>query len=52
MKESIIAYAISVTTLQRLTRMEEANKKNNTRVLFEEMENIGHISWQPLDHPD
>jgi hypothetical protein len=52
MKESIVAYAVSMTTLQQLMRMEDAIKKNNTRELSEEMETIGHENWRPLEHPD
>ncbi|KAH8810980.1 hypothetical protein F5884DRAFT_897492 [Xylogone sp. PMI_703] len=52
MKESIVAYAVSVTVLQRLMRMEDADKKNHTRELFEELKNVGHKNWQPLEYTD
>lgn len=52
LKENLILYACSITTLQRLMRMEDANLKNNVQRLLEEQENIGHENWQPLENPD
>ncbi len=67
MKESLIAYALSITTLQRLLRIEHANLKSNDQKfnneklniqnpddqkLLEEQKNAGHGNWQPLNSPD
>jgi hypothetical protein len=52
MKESLIAYALSITALQRLLRIEYANQKNNQQRLLEEWENEGHGNWDPLEYCD
>lgn len=52
MKESIIAYGISITTLQRLKRIQTAYLRNNKQRLLEEQQNIGHKNWTPLNNPD
>ena len=52
MKESIILYALSITTLQRFIRMEHAHQKGNFRGLLEEQENPGHRNWWPIRYPD
>lgn len=51
-KEALIIYALSITTLQRLMRMKDAYQKSNIQRLQEEQENAGHSNWQPLIHPD
>ncbi|KAI9765661.1 MAG: hypothetical protein M1840_007218 [Geoglossum simile] len=52
MKESLISYAVSITTLQRFLRMKDAHSKRDYRKLREEQGNLGHSNWQPLDYPD
>ncbi|KAI9765237.1 MAG: hypothetical protein M1840_007729 [Geoglossum simile] len=52
MKESLTMYALSITALQRLMRMEDAHLKGNTQRLLDEQENTGHSNWDPLKHPD
>ena len=52
MKESLIAYALSITTLQRLMRIEDAHEKGNIQRLLEEQMNSGHVNWQPVQDPD
>jgi hypothetical protein len=52
MKESLIGYALSITSLQRLLRMESAYQKRNLQRFMEEFENIGHSNWQPLVQTD
>ncbi len=52
MKESLIAYAVSLTKVQRLARMVEAGRKGNTEKLLEEVKNRGHGNWRPSDYPD
>jgi hypothetical protein len=52
MKESLIGYALSITSLQRLLRMESAYQKRNLQQFMEEFENIGHSNWQPLVQTD
>jgi hypothetical protein len=52
MKESLVAYAVSITVLQRLLRIEDAHLKANKQTLLEEQKNSGHENWQPLKNPD
>ena len=52
MKESLIVYALSITALQRLMRIEDAHQKGNIQRLLEEQKNSGHVNWQPLKDPD
>jgi Protein of unknown function (DUF3638) len=52
MRESLVTYAVSITVLQRLLRMEDAHLKGDHQRLHEELKNPGHSSWQPLRHPD
>jgi hypothetical protein len=52
MKESLVAYAVSVTALQRLLRITDAYRKENYQRLLEEQKNLGHSNWRPLEYPD
>ena len=52
MKESLVAYAVSMTILQRLLRIEDAHLKGDKHRLHEELRNPGHGNWQPLKNPD
>jgi hypothetical protein len=52
MKESLILYALSITNLQRLLRIDYARQKGNQQQLEEEQENLGHGNWKPIDRPD
>ncbi|KAL9113483.1 MAG: hypothetical protein Q9227_002524 [Pyrenula ochraceoflavens] len=52
MKELLVAYAVSITTLQRLLRIYDASQRNDKDKLAEELHNKGHENWNPLDRPD
>lgn len=52
MKENLVVYALLITNLQRLMRMEDAFQKDNVQRLREEQENAGHGNWQPLKYTD
>lgn len=52
MKQSLVEYATSITTLQHLLRLEDAYLKGDTQRLFEEQNNDGHSNWQPLENSD
>ncbi|KAJ8061235.1 hypothetical protein OCU04_010307 [Sclerotinia nivalis] len=52
MRESLIKYALRITELQRLLRIEEAFAKGDQQRLIEEQNNPGHTNWQPIDEPD
>lgn len=52
LKGMLMDYAISITALQRLKRMEYAFQRRYMQKYTEEGDNIGHINWSPLDRPD
>ena len=52
MKESIIKYALLITNLQQLMRIEDANHKRNAQRLLEEEANAGHENWEPQKYTD
>ncbi|KAI9782401.1 MAG: hypothetical protein M1816_001899 [Peltula sp. TS41687] len=52
MKESLIKYALLITEVQRLMRIEDAHRKGNNQRLHEEQQNVGHGNWQPANHTD
>ena len=52
MKYSLAAYAVCITVLQRLLRIEDAHLKRDNHRLHEELKNVGHGNWQPLRHLD
>ena len=51
-KESLISYALSITTLQRLIRLKDAQQKSHHQRIIEEQQNIGHRNWQPQERTD
>ncbi|KAI9644579.1 hypothetical protein NHQ30_006600 [Ciborinia camelliae] len=52
MREGLVQYALQITTLQRLLRLEAAFLKGDLQRLVEEQNNMGHSNWQPIDEPD
>mgnify|MGYP003662699371 FL=1 len=52
LRDILVKYALSITALQRLLRLEDASKKGNLHRLAEEQENTGHHNWNPSQHPD
>ncbi|KAI9675628.1 MAG: hypothetical protein M1817_000995 [Caeruleum heppii] len=52
MKDSLMEYALSITRLQWLLRIQDAARKNRQQVLEAERTNRGHMNWQPQQHPD
>ncbi|KAL9125857.1 MAG: hypothetical protein Q9217_005002 [Psora testacea] len=52
MKNGLVAYALSITHLQRLLRIEDAQLKGNKQTLYDEVKNTGHRNWNPLEYPD
>ncbi|KAF7931332.1 hypothetical protein BELL_0384g00070 [Botrytis elliptica] len=51
-REILIKYALHITELQRLLRIEEAFSKGDQQRLIEEQNNPGHSNWQPIEEPD
>lgn len=52
MREMIVEYAVSITALQRLLRMEDAYQNGDRKKLTDEFSNPGHTNWNPRDRPD
>ncbi|KAI1211128.1 uncharacterized protein F4807DRAFT_25762 [Annulohypoxylon truncatum] len=52
MKEALVEYGLAITSLQRLHRIRNALLRADTRVMSEEIRNLGHQNWSPLEHPD
>ena len=52
MKENLVAYGVSITNLQRLLRIEDAQLKQNSQRLLEEQKNTGHGDWKPIEYTD
>ena len=52
MREALVNYACAITTLQRCLRMQDAQLSHNGNRRKEEEQNIGHVNWKPLEHPD
>ena len=52
MKEGLVNYAIAITRLQRLLRIDDAKRTNNRQKLSEEQKSHGHDNWQPFVNPD
>ena len=51
-KACVIDYALSITSLQRLLRMQDAFGKNKPDRVIEEQKNVGHSNWKPENYPD
>ncbi|KAL8827548.1 MAG: hypothetical protein Q9191_003115 [Dirinaria sp. TL-2023a] len=49
MRESLLAYGVSITQLQRLLRIQDAQAKRQKNRLLEEQRNFGHDTWEPID---
>lgn len=52
MRDHLVQYAVAVTTLQRLLRMEDSLLKKDSSRLLEEKKNMGHSNWNPTEHSD
>ena len=52
MKEGLVSYALSITSLQRLIRLKDAQKRSQIQKMIEEQQNIGHRNWQPQERTD
>ncbi|CAL3972318.1 unnamed protein product [Diplocarpon coronariae] len=48
----ILDYALSITSCQRVCRLDDALQKDNKQRLAEEQENEGHSNWHPKNYPD
>jgi Protein of unknown function (DUF3638)/Protein of unknown function (DUF3645) len=51
MKERLIKYGESITSAQRVFRMEDALLRKDSQRIQEEIHNTGHQNWNVFDHP-
>ena len=52
MKKALVSYATSLADLQRLIRLQQAYTEGKRQRFEDEMAHLGHINWQPFEHPD
>ncbi|KAJ3568031.1 hypothetical protein NPX13_g6562 [Xylaria arbuscula] len=52
MKEAIVSYGIALTDVQHLTRIQRALLANNRQALHNELRQLGHTTWRPIEIPD
>jgi hypothetical protein len=52
MMEKLMSFALSITALQRLVRLQDALQKSHSQKVTEELQNVGHSNWEPQDYPD
>ncbi|GME23911.1 hypothetical protein GTA08_BOTSDO13117 [Neofusicoccum parvum] len=52
MRDALIEYSVSITTLQQLLRIDDAWMQKNTKAVDEEASNSGHENWDPAEYPD
>lgn len=52
MERSLFEYAISITRLQRLLRIDDARRRTQLQRLRDEQKNTGHENWDPHEYRD
>ncbi|KAI1753021.1 hypothetical protein F4782DRAFT_95691 [Xylaria castorea] len=52
MKEAIVSYGLAITKVQRLVRIHCALSRKNHQALHDELRNVGHENWEPMQRPD
>nr|WNZ75847.1 hypothetical protein [Trichoderma harzianum] len=53
MKKAVIDFGCAITEMQRLIRLRSAVRRNDQRAINEELYNVGHENWNPMDEdPD
>ena len=52
MKNLLIAYALAITNLQKLLRLQDALLRGNHQGVQDERSNPGHENWQPTTYTD
>ncbi|KAI1134677.1 hypothetical protein F5Y05DRAFT_422056 [Hypoxylon sp. FL0543] len=52
LKEALVSYGITLTSLQRLERIRNSLLRGDRRALGEEIRSVGHENWSPLEVPE
>ncbi|KAL6705011.1 hypothetical protein ACN47E_007414 [Coniothyrium glycines] len=51
-KEALVAFALTITSWQRLLRIRDAQKRRHLQQEQREWANQGHSNWDPIEHTD
>ncbi|KAL5371982.1 hypothetical protein PMIN02_012711, partial [Paraphaeosphaeria minitans] len=51
-QKCIVEYGLAVTTLQRAARLIKLAKSGRKEDLINELDNVGHVNWDPLQFPE
>ncbi|KAI0188207.1 hypothetical protein EV127DRAFT_513230 [Xylaria flabelliformis] len=51
-RRCVIRYGLALSALQRVERLVRAAKLRSDEDLIKELRNIGHRTWDPLEHPE
>ena len=51
MRNALVQFGESLTTLQRLVRLETHRRSNQAQILSLELKHRGHVNWRPRDCP-
>ncbi|KAI1425632.1 hypothetical protein F5Y12DRAFT_795814 [Xylaria sp. FL1777] len=52
MKEAVVSYGIAITHVQHLVRILRALSRGNRQALQDELREVGHKTWNPIEVPD
>ncbi|KAI0878565.1 hypothetical protein GGS24DRAFT_517708 [Hypoxylon argillaceum] len=52
MKEAIVSFAVGITDVQYLVRIQRAFLANDRQALHNELRYVGHQTWEPIQVPD
>ena len=51
-RNCIVQFGLSIAAVQRARRLVKAAESRNMEDLIQELENVGHTNWNPLDCPE
>lgn len=51
-KEALVSLGVSVTKLQQMLRIHDAQKRNKDQEQRDELANPGHTNWDPIEYTD
>ncbi|KAI0414956.1 hypothetical protein F5X98DRAFT_389453 [Xylaria grammica] len=52
MREAIVSYGVAITNVQHKMRIQRALLRRNYQALRDELRNVGHETWDPIEEPD
>ena len=51
-RKALIDLGLTITSVQRLIRIEHAARSRQVQILRSELKNLGHSNWSPLERPE